>query len=661
MGYRKITVLTAALLLVGIQLRTVPAAAANFDQINAERIRIIEQVAKKSAETPGPVNMESIYQQLSSEMLLDSADTERSAAVKRRQRNMIDERFPESDEDLRRKYMKEAVSRYPGCKIGDTVNVIYMLHGKPFRASGPFYRDDGVYVWVGSKKIAKATLLEDAAVLLDKSRTERVRQEYVMKHFREYHTKKRLYEEQLVRQDFVEYQLSRGKIQVDGRWVEPRAYVDRRVRFYSQLKFNRELADALKPSHIEDVIRKLETLLELYQKTDYASRISALLEGKKEEKQNTIQTIERQIQLAEESSDHRSDLRRLRELLERCPEYPEKVKQQAYLRRVQQLIALKQEKIRKEEQLEEERRQAEIRIQEERRKAELRLAEERRRAELRLEEERRKAELRMEEERRKAGYRQPPSEPKPAGRRDFGSTVQSLFKRSGQYSSEISRVMSNFSHRDTMADNILQQHVNGSYRMVELLSIMAKEKGCSSSDISSIMSNFSHNDTMSDNVNQQLANGVYRTVELLNLIALRLGCSSSEVSSIMSNFRHRDTMSDNVLQQQVNGFYRTVELLNLIALKLGCSSSDVRSIMSNFSHRDTMADNVLQQQVNGAYRTVELLNLIAQRVGCRSSDVSSVMSTFRHRDTMADNINHQKLNGLYRSVELLALITKALD
>jgi hypothetical protein len=69
---------------------------------------------------------------------------------------------------------------------------------------------------------------------------------------------------------------------------------------------------------------------------------------------------------------------------------------------------------------------------------------------------------------------------------------------------------------------------------------------------------------MSDNVYQQIVNGTYRTVELLNLIAEDEGISTS---SVMSDFSFRDTMSDNVYQQIVNGTYRTVELLNLIAQK----------------------------------------------------------------------------------------------
>ena len=79
------------------------------------------------------------------------------------------------------------------------------------------------------------------------------------------------------------------------------------------------------------------------------------------------------------------------------------------------------------------------------------------------------------------------------------------------------------------------------------------------------MTNFSYRDSMANNINQQICNGSYRTVELLNAIATKMGCSTS---SIMSNFNYRDSMANNINQQICNGSYRSVELLNVIAKKL---------------------------------------------------------------------------------------------
>ena len=232
---------------------------------------------------------------------------------------------------------------------------------------------------------------------------------------------------------------------------------------------------------------------------------------------------------------------------------------------------------------------------------------------------------------------------------------------SGRHSADISSVMSSFNHNDIMADSALHQQVNGAYRMVDLLMIMAKQCGCSSSEISRIQSDFSHNDIMADSALHQITNGTYRTVELLCLIASKIGCSSSEISQIKSNFSHNDIMADSALHQITNGTYRTVELLCLIAAKVGCSSSEISRIKSDFSHNDIMANSAPQQIVNGTYRTEELLCLIATKIGCSPSEISKIQSDFRHGDIMADNANQQIVTGFYNSVQLLKLIVQTLD
>ena len=132
-----------------------------------------------------------------------------------------------------------------------------------------------------------------------------------------------------------------------------------------------------------------------------------------------------------------------------------------------------------------------------------------------------------------------------------------------------------------------------------------------SSDISGVMSDFVINNYSCDSAPQQQVNGTYRTVELLELIALKLGCSSSSVSSIMSSFSINNYSCKSAPQQVVNGTYRTVELLELIALKVGAPSSSVSSIMSSYTINNYSCDSAAQQAVNGTYRTVELLELIA--------------------------------------------------
>ena len=75
------------------------------------------------------------------------------------------------------------------------------------------------------------------------------------------------------------------------------------------------------------------------------------------------------------------------------------------------------------------------------------------------------------------------------------------------YASDISSVMSTFSYQNIMSSSAPQQEVNGAYRMVELLEIMAKEKHCDSSKISDIMSTYSYQNIMASSAVQQLTNG----------------------------------------------------------------------------------------------------------------------------------------------------------
>ena len=55
--------------------------------------------------------------------------------------------------------------------------------------------------------------------------------------------------------------------------------------------------------------------------------------------------------------------------------------------------------------------------------------------------------------------------------------------------------------------------------------MIALKLGCSSSSVSAVMSDFSYNNIFCDSAPQQVVNGTYRTVELLELIAKKLDSS----------------------------------------------------------------------------------------------------------------------------------------
>ena len=92
----------------------------------------------------------------------------------------------------------------------------------------------------------------------------------------------------------------------------------------------------------------------------------------------------------------------------------------------------------------------------------------------------------------------------------------------GSYSSTISSIHSSFVSSNRSAKSAPQQAVNGAYRCVELLEVIAYEYGVSSSTVSSIHSSFSSSNRSSKSAPQQLVNGLYRCVELLEAIAYRL-------------------------------------------------------------------------------------------------------------------------------------------
>ena len=89
----------------------------------------------------------------------------------------------------------------------------------------------------------------------------------------------------------------------------------------------------------------------------------------------------------------------------------------------------------------------------------------------------------------------------------------------GTYSSDISDVMYDYVMNNYSCKSAPQQQVNGAYRCVEMLEIIAKEVGGSSSDISDVMYDYVMNNYSCDSAAQQAVNGFYRAVEMLEIVA----------------------------------------------------------------------------------------------------------------------------------------------
>ena len=90
--------------------------------------------------------------------------------------------------------------------------------------------------------------------------------------------------------------------------------------------------------------------------------------------------------------------------------------------------------------------------------------------------------------------------------------------QAGSHSSDISDVMYSFTMNNYSCDSAPQQQVNGSYRTVEMLEVIAKildTKGKYASEISDVMYSYTMNNYSCKSAPQQVVNGTYRTVEML--------------------------------------------------------------------------------------------------------------------------------------------------
>ena len=91
------------------------------------------------------------------------------------------------------------------------------------------------------------------------------------------------------------------------------------------------------------------------------------------------------------------------------------------------------------------------------------------------------------------------------------------------YSDLISGVLDDMSSNNEACSGAPQQSANGSYRLVEMLAIIAYEldsSGKYSDLISGVLDDMSTNNKACTGAPQQLANGLYRCVEMAAIVAL---------------------------------------------------------------------------------------------------------------------------------------------
>ena len=95
--------------------------------------------------------------------------------------------------------------------------------------------------------------------------------------------------------------------------------------------------------------------------------------------------------------------------------------------------------------------------------------------------------------------------------------------------------------------------------------------GAYSSVIKNILSDYEENNDRCESAPQQSVNGAYRSVELLGVIAYELdssGAYSPVIKNILSDYEENNDRCESAPQQSVNGAYRSVELLGVVAMLL---------------------------------------------------------------------------------------------
>lgn len=136
----------------------------------------------------------------------------------------------------------------------------------------------------------------------------------------------------------------------------------------------------------------------------------------------------------------------------------------------------------------------------------------------------------------------------------------------GLYSDLIASTLDNLTSADT--SSAVQEMALASYRMVDMLSIIALEEGVSSSTVTAINDILSSNNASMTGAPQQTANGLYRSAELLKYISQKT-CSSTTaamVSVLLDGMYSDDDKCSSAVQQTSNGMMTVYLMLYYIAL-----------------------------------------------------------------------------------------------
>lgn len=241
---------------------------------------------KRKSRRPGGSDVRSeVLDAVAEKIPLDGEETQESVAIINQIKQKVRQEYPLSDQELTERYMPKAESLYPVYKQGDNANIIFLLHGKQFYASGPYYRSDSTYVWVGSKKILKSTIPSDYACRFDVKLNEAKRNGYVNSKIYDYHRRADSFEQKLLAAQHDNIEASRNKFKINGKWQTARAVTEQKYAAASSRQ-DQSIENAIKRAkHCEtyaETYRILESLLHRYPNHKRHTEITAVLNEYKE-------------------------------------------------------------------------------------------------------------------------------------------------------------------------------------------------------------------------------------------------------------------------------------------------------------------------------------------------------------------------------------------
>ena len=301
------------------------SSMATEEMSNAEKIEFIDKIIETKIKEAGGGDVRSeVLAAVAEKMPLDGEETPETSAIINKIKQKVRQEYPLSDQELTEKYMPKAESLYPFYKPGDKANIMFLLHGKKFYVSGPYYRSDSKYVWVGSKKILKSTIPPEQACRFDEKATQSKRSEYIKGHIDAYHRKANNYENGLLGNQYDKLEASRGKIKINGKWQIARVVTEQKYAAADQqitnviLAVQRTLAKKFDIQNNEKCCQLLETFIRNYPNHKYAENAKELLEKLHEQK---IVAVLQTVQESPDIESHEKCCRLLESIIREFPDH----------------------------------------------------------------------------------------------------------------------------------------------------------------------------------------------------------------------------------------------------------------------------------------------------------------------------------------------------